>query len=38
VKVVNGETVEDFVDSGSEIVTKENAQDRLDKLNSYIGK
>ena len=38
VKVVNGETVEDFVDSGSEIVTKENAQDRLDKLNCYIGK
>ncbi|MDD6684945.1 MAG: sugar ABC transporter substrate-binding protein [Lachnospiraceae bacterium] len=38
VKVVNGESVEDFVDSGSEIVTKENAQDRLDKLNSYIGK
>lgn len=38
VKVANGEAVDEFVDSGSEIVTKENAQARLDQLNSYIGK
>ena len=31
-----GETVEKFVDSGAEIVTTDNAQERLDTLNGYL--
>ncbi len=31
-----GETVEEFVDSGAEIVTTDNAQERLDTLNGYL--
>lgn len=37
VKALNGETVDAFVDSGSDIVTKENAQQHLDALKSYLG-
>ena len=34
---VNGETLEKFIDSGCSVVTKDNAQERLDKLKGYIG-
>lgn len=37
VKAINGETVDAFVDSGSSIITKENAQEQLDSLKSYLG-
>lgn len=37
VKAINGETVEDFIDSGNDIVTKENAQQQLDSLKGYLG-
>ena len=37
VKAVNGETLEKFIDSGCSVVTKDNAQERLDKLKGYIG-
>ena len=37
VKSVNGETLEKFIDSGCSVVTKDNAQERLDKLKGYIG-
>lgn len=33
-----GEKVEKVVDSGTEIVTKDNAQERIDRLNGYLGK
>lgn len=36
VKILQGEEVEKFVDTGTEIVTKDNAQDRIDRLNSYL--
>ena len=36
VKILQGETVDKFVDTGTEIVTKDNAQDRIDRLNSYL--
>ncbi len=35
VDAVGGKTLEAFIDSGCEIVTPDNAQARLDKLNSY---
>lgn len=38
VAAVNGEQVDEFVDSGTEIVTKDNAQERIDRLNGYLGK
>lgn len=37
VKAINGETVDDFIDSGNDIVTKENAQQQLDSLKGYLG-
>ena len=37
VKAVNGEKLEKFIDSGCSVVTKDNAQERLDKLKGYIG-
>lgn len=37
VKAVNGETLEKFIDSGCSVVTKDNAQERLDTLKGYIG-
>lgn len=37
VKALNGETLEEFIDSGCSVVTKDNAQERLDTLKSYLG-
>ena len=37
VKAVNGGKLEKFIDSGCSVVTKDNAQERLDKLKGYIG-
>ena len=34
---LNGEQVEPVVDSGYTIITKDNAQEHIDKLNSYSG-
>ena len=36
VQVLDGETVDEFVDSGSEVVTKDNAQERLDTLKKQL--
>jgi len=36
VAAINGETLESFVDSGSSVVTKDNAQEQLDTLKSYL--
>lgn len=36
VAAANGEQVDEFVDSGTEIVTKDNAQERIDRLNGYL--
>lgn len=38
VAAAKGEEVDEFVDSGTEIVTKDNAQERIDRLNGYLGK
>lgn len=38
VKAVKGEAIEEFIDSGSKIVNKENAQEQLDTLKSQLGK
>lgn len=37
-KAAKGEEVDEVVDSGTEIVTKDNAQERIDRLNGYLGK
>ena len=37
VKYLNGEQVEPVVDSGYTIITTDNAQEHIDKLNSYSG-
>ncbi len=37
VKAVNGETLEKFIDSGCDVINKDNAQKRLDTLKGYIG-
>lgn len=37
VKAVNGETLEKFIDSGCDVINKDNAQERLDTLKGYIG-
>lgn len=37
-KAAKGEKVDEVVDSGTEIVTKDNAQERIDRLNGYLGK
>lgn len=34
---LNGETVESFIDCGTEIITQDNAQDRLDLLTEQLG-
>jgi len=36
VKALQGEEVPPVVDTGTEIITKDNAQDRLDRLTSYL--
>lgn len=37
VKALNGEELEDFIDSGCSVVTAKNAQERLDTLKGYLG-
>lgn len=37
VKAVKGEKVESFIDTGSTVITKENAEDYLAKLNQQLG-
>lgn len=37
VSALNGETPAEFVDSGCSVVTKDNAQERLDTLKGYLG-
>ena len=37
-KTLMGETVDQFIDSGIEVITPENAQARIDTVNSYLGK
>lgn len=37
VQALNGETLDEFISSGSSVVTKDNAQQRLDNLKSYLG-
>jgi ABC-type sugar transport system substrate-binding protein len=34
--VLDGETVDEFVDSGSDVVTPDNAQERLDTLKTQL--
>lgn len=36
VRALNGETLDQFIDSGCSVVTPENAQDRLDQLQGYL--
>lgn len=36
VQAINGEKVEEFIDSGSAVITADNAQEQLDKLTSYL--
>lgn len=36
VQYLQGEKVEEFVDTGTEIITKENAQARIDRMSSYM--
>ncbi|PWJ50818.1 sugar ABC transporter substrate-binding protein [Faecalicatena contorta] len=37
VEAINGGKVDEFIDSGSIIVNKDNAQEQLDNLKSYLG-
>lgn len=37
VKALDGETLDEFIDSGCSVVTKDNAQKRLDTLKGYLG-
>ncbi len=37
VAALNGEELDEFIDTGCEIITADNAQDRLDLLASYLG-
>ncbi|OUP51873.1 ribose ABC transporter substrate-binding protein [Butyricicoccus pullicaecorum] len=36
VRLIDGETLPEFIDSGSAVVTKDNAQERLNTLNGYL--
>ncbi len=36
-KAVDGETLDEFIDSGADVVTPDNAQERKDLLNGYLG-
>ncbi len=36
VKAIQGETIEEFIDSGSSVITEDNAQEQLDTLKSYL--
>ena len=35
-EALDGETVDEFVDSGSDVVTPDNAQERLDTLKTQL--
>ena len=37
-KAIDGEELEAFIDSGADVVTPDNAQERKDTLNGYLGK
>lgn len=37
VAALDGEELDDFVDSGCSVITAENAQERMDTLNGYLG-
>lgn len=37
-KAIDGEKLEAFIDSGADVVTPDNAQERMDTLNGYLGK
>jgi ribose transport system substrate-binding protein len=37
VEVLNGGTLDEFIDSGCSVVTADNAQERLDTLKGYLG-
>lgn len=37
VAAINGETLDEFIDTGCEIITMDNAQAQLDKLKGYLG-
>ena len=37
VAALNGEELEDFIDSGCSVITADNAQERLDTLKGYLG-
>lgn len=37
VKALDGEELAEFIDSGCSVITKDNAQERLDTLKSYLG-
>ena len=36
VKAINGEKLDDFIDTGCAIITKDNAQEQYDKLKGYL--
>ena len=36
VQALDGETIDEFVDSGSDVVTPDNAQERLDTLKTQL--
>ncbi|MDO4174049.1 MAG: sugar ABC transporter substrate-binding protein [Eubacteriales bacterium] len=36
VAALNGETIEEFIDSGSDVITADNAQERIDTLDGYL--
>lgn len=37
VAAINGETLDAFIDTGSSVITPDNAQEQLDTLNGYLG-
>ena len=37
VKALDGETLDEFIDSGCSVITADNAQERLDTLKGYLG-
>ncbi len=37
VAAINGETLDSFIDTGSSVITIDNAQEQLDTLNGYLG-
>ena len=38
VKALQGEELDEFTDSGAEVIDESNAQERIDTLNGYLGK